>query len=137
MQLKVCSLIKGCWSLCHVGGSGLHASRQLGVACFLVPCPIFLSFRKLGVPYLGVLFFRILLSRLLYWGPLFSELPYFQDDGQVARVHRQLQVHSFVPQAVGLCSYPSCSVGSDKYSFISKSICLRFLPGPSGHRVKP
>ena len=31
------------------------------------------SFRKLGVPYFGVLITRILLFRLLYWGPLFSE----------------------------------------------------------------
>ena len=31
------------------------------------------SFRKLGGPYLGVLVIRILLFRVLYWGPLFSE----------------------------------------------------------------
>ena len=35
------------------------------------------SFRKLGggggVPYFGVLIIRILLFRVLYWGPLFSE----------------------------------------------------------------
>ena len=34
------------------------------------------SFRKLGVPYLGVLIMRILLCRVLYSGPLFSETPY-------------------------------------------------------------
>ena len=33
------------------------------------------SFRKLGVPYLGVLIIRILLFRVLYSGPLFSETP--------------------------------------------------------------
>ena len=33
------------------------------------------SFRKLGVPYFGVLMIRILLFRVLYWGPLFSETP--------------------------------------------------------------
>ena len=31
------------------------------------------SFRKLGVPYLGVLIIRILLFRVLYRGPIFSE----------------------------------------------------------------
>ena len=31
------------------------------------------SFRKLGVPYSGVLIIRILLFKVLYWGPLFSE----------------------------------------------------------------
>ena len=29
----------------------------------------------LGVPYFGVLILRILLFRVLYWGPLFSETP--------------------------------------------------------------
>ena len=33
------------------------------------------SFRKLGVPYFGVLIIRILLFRVLYQGPLFSETP--------------------------------------------------------------
>ena len=33
------------------------------------------SFRKLGVPYFGVLIIRILLFRVLYRGPLFSETP--------------------------------------------------------------
>ena len=28
-----------------------------------------------GVPYFGVLIIRILLFRVLYWGPLFSETP--------------------------------------------------------------
>ena len=31
------------------------------------------SFRKLGVPYFGVLITRILRFMMLYWGPLFSE----------------------------------------------------------------
>ena len=41
------------------------------------------SFRKLGVPYFGVLIIRILLFRVLYWGPLFSETPKwrFEDAG--------------------------------------------------------
>ena len=36
------------------------------------------SFRKLGVPCLGVPITRILLLRALYWGPLFSETPFFR-----------------------------------------------------------
>ena len=31
------------------------------------------SFRKFGLPYFGVLIIRILLFRVLYYGPLFSE----------------------------------------------------------------
>ena len=33
------------------------------------------GFRKFGVPYFGVLIIRILLYRVLYMGPLFSETP--------------------------------------------------------------
>ena len=33
------------------------------------------SFRKLGVPHLGALIIKILLFRVLYWGPVFSETP--------------------------------------------------------------
>ena len=33
------------------------------------------EFPKIRVPYLGVLMIRILLFRVLYWGPLFSETP--------------------------------------------------------------
>ena len=33
------------------------------------------SFPNLGVPYFGVLIIRILLFRVLYKGPLFSETP--------------------------------------------------------------
>ena len=33
------------------------------------------GFRKLGVLYFGVLIIRILLFRVLHWGPLFSETP--------------------------------------------------------------
>ena len=36
------------------------------------------SFRKLGVPYFGVLIIRILLFRV-YWGSLFSETPKFSE----------------------------------------------------------
>ena len=35
------------------------------------------SFRKFGLPYFGVLIIRILLFRVLYYGPLFSETPIF------------------------------------------------------------
>ena len=35
----------------------------------------FFQFPKIRVPYLGVLIIRILLFRVLYWGPLFSETP--------------------------------------------------------------
>ena len=38
----------------------------------LPPCG---SFRKLGVPYFGVLMIRILLFRVLYLGPYFRKLP--------------------------------------------------------------
>ena len=34
-----------------------------------------MSFRELGVPNFGVLIIRILLFRVLYSGPLFSETP--------------------------------------------------------------
>ena len=33
------------------------------------------SFRRLGVPYFGFLMRRILLFRVLYYGPLLSETP--------------------------------------------------------------
>ena len=33
------------------------------------------EFPKIGVPYFGVLITRILLFRVLYWGPLLSETP--------------------------------------------------------------
>ena len=33
------------------------------------------EFPKIGVPYFGVLIIRILLFRVLYWGPRFSETP--------------------------------------------------------------
>ena len=42
---------------------------------FLALIPRNGSFRKLGVPYLGVLIIRILLFRVLYESPLFSETP--------------------------------------------------------------
>ena len=38
---------------------------------------IYGSFRKLGVPYFGVRIISILLFRVLFWGPLFSETPIF------------------------------------------------------------
>ena len=34
---------------------------------------------KIWVPYLGVLIIRILLFRVLYWGPLLSETPMSQE----------------------------------------------------------
>ena len=36
---------------------------------------MYVTFRKFRVPYFGVLVIRILLFRVLYWGPLFSETP--------------------------------------------------------------
>ena len=33
------------------------------------------EFPKIGVPYFGDLIIRILLFRVLYWGPLFLETP--------------------------------------------------------------
>ena len=36
------------------------------------------TFRKEGVPDFGVLIIRILLFRVLYWGPLFSKTPIFR-----------------------------------------------------------
>ena len=33
------------------------------------------DFPKIRAPYFGVLIIRILLFRVLYWGPLFSETP--------------------------------------------------------------
>ena len=33
------------------------------------------GFPKLRVPYFGVLIIGVLLFRVLYWGPLFSETP--------------------------------------------------------------
>ena len=52
--------------------SGGGVKKHVGVS---VPQDGFGSFRKLGLPYLGVLIIRILLSRVLYWDPLFSETP--------------------------------------------------------------
>ena len=48
----------------------LRRAQSSGV--FRVP---YGSLRKLGVPYLGVPTIRILLFRVLYKGPLFSETP--------------------------------------------------------------
>ena len=39
------------------------------------PLPFKWDFPKIRVPYFGVLIIRILLFRVLYWGPLFSETP--------------------------------------------------------------
>ena len=52
------------------------------------------TFRTLGVPYFGVLIIRILLSRVLYQGPLFSETPmcYVQKDCglQPSALHKEI-----------------------------------------------
>ena len=40
------------------------------------------EFPKIGVPYFGVLIIRILLFRVLYLGPLFSETPTFPETVQ-------------------------------------------------------
>ena len=50
--------------------------RKTRCYCSLFKC-LYGSFRKLGVPYLGVLIVRILLFRVLYLGPLFSEIPIY------------------------------------------------------------
>ena len=94
-QFRVCV---GCFSLLSALFVGLGGSDQVlpSLPCkayldpikpyrFRVPyCEVlrcvvdgslFESFRKLGVPYLGVLFLRILLFRVPYSGPLFSETP--------------------------------------------------------------
>ena len=44
----------------------LLLSGGLNVMLFVLPGMAFGSFRKLGVPYLGVLIIRILLYRVLY-----------------------------------------------------------------------
>ena len=43
-----------------------------------LPCG---SFRKLGIPYFRAVIVRILLSRVLYWGPLSSETPKYYGFG--------------------------------------------------------
>ena len=56
------------------GGLGLvfgFGKPTFGLCC-LTP---YGCFRKLGVPYFGVLIIRILVLRVLYQGPLFSETP--------------------------------------------------------------
>ena len=44
------------------------------------------SFRTQGVPYFGVLIVRILLFRVLYQGPLFSETPMYFPKGPCTQV---------------------------------------------------
>ena len=61
---------------CGEGLSGLDVSA--GIPCFCTSLGILLSkweFPKIGVPYFGVLIIRILLFRVLNFGPLFSETP--------------------------------------------------------------
>ena len=41
------------------------------------------EFPKIGVPCFGVLIIRILLFRVLYQGPQFSETPIYRGDGLV------------------------------------------------------
>ena len=48
---------------------------EFGTFGFLAQNSRFRKFPKIGVPHLGVLIVRILLFRVLYWGPLFSETP--------------------------------------------------------------
>ena len=52
----------------------LRAIKDFYVGRSCCKCP-YRSFRKLGVPYFGVLITRILLFRVLDLGPLFSENP--------------------------------------------------------------
>ena len=70
-------------------GGGLGLSSKTSSSGFRVACGFrfkvpgswahfrYGSFRKLGVPYFGILIIRILLFRVLYEGPLFSETPIF------------------------------------------------------------
>ena len=55
-----------------LGTAGASGLQSLGLQLAQKP---YGSFRKLGVPYVGVLIIRILLFRVLYSSPLFSETP--------------------------------------------------------------
>ena len=52
---------------------GIFLNQGISEGLGLVPS--YGSFRKLGVPYFGVLVIKNLLFRVLYLGPLFSETP--------------------------------------------------------------
>ena len=56
-------------------GFGSLGVQGVRVFCESELCSRILSFRKLGVPYFGVLIIRILVFRVLSLGPLFSETP--------------------------------------------------------------
>ena len=53
----------------------LPAKRPVLTADDVRPPGVNWDFPKIRVPYFGVLIVRILLFRVLYWGPLFSETP--------------------------------------------------------------
>ena len=70
--------------LCLWGSIAESTSAQTGCGCY--NCG---SFRKLGIPYLGGLIIRILLFRVLYSGPQFSETPIsLAHDAQKGAHHR-------------------------------------------------
>ena len=80
---------------CYIGSS----SQRNRPPCFYTPVSPAAGleqgwdFPKIRVPYLGVLIIRILLFRVLYWGPLFSETRYCM----------------FSPEALQLCTALSLS----------------------------
>ena len=57
-----------------LGGLSGGKTRLVAQETYLLRNP-YGSFRKEGLPYLEVLIVRILLFRVLSWGPLFSEIP--------------------------------------------------------------
>ena len=59
------------------GGSdpSLRSFLQAALLQNALEPPLGGTFRRFGLPYFGVLIITILLFRVLYWGPLFSEPP--------------------------------------------------------------
>ena len=73
---------------CRVGLYNLQSQLSL------CSSPLYGSFRKLAVPYSGVLIIRILLFRALYWGPLVSETPISQNPISLKlRSHEPIEPH--------------------------------------------
>ena len=60
-----------------LGGGSDPSLRSFLQAALLqnAPEPLGGTFRRFELPYFGVLIITILLFRVLYWGPLFSEPP--------------------------------------------------------------
>ena len=57
--------------------SHISVSLQWFSRAIVEALPLFNMVENGGVPYLGVLIIRILLFKVLYWGPLFLETPIF------------------------------------------------------------